>query len=324
MLRALFVAKVELMKKILVTGGYGFIGARVVKHLRQKGLEVVILEHPAAPVRSDLADVQVIRADIADENSMSGARLKGIDAVLHFAAQSSGPRSFSIPVLDVKLNVLGTVNTINWCEVNQVDRLVIASSFVVYGDHPEREALDESVACWPKSVYATSKLAAENMLLSLAQPKGIRWNALRMFNVYGPGQDITKPDQGVVGIFMNMLIHSDRIQIKGSLDRFRDLIYIDDVIQGWDLCLHGTAYNRSFNLGTGDRTTYDSLIRSLARIMGKTDRLQIEELPGTPGDMKGCIADITNIKNALDYKPQYNLAEGLRQMWDWVNASKGI
>jgi UDP-glucose 4-epimerase len=308
------------MKKVLVTGGFGFVGARLVRHLVSKGIEVVVLEHPSTAVPAGLEKLQVVRADIVDESSMAAAKVPGVDAVAHLAAQSSGPRSFSIPVLDVKLNVIGTINTINWCVENQVDRMVFASSFVVYGDHADRETLDESVPCKPKSVYATSKLACEHMLVSYAQPKGVRWNALRMFNVYGAGQDITKPDQGVVGIFMNMLRQKDEVQVKGTLDRFRDLIYIDDVIPGWDRCLHGDAYNQVFNLGTGDRSTFEGLIRAIAQVMGKADRLRIQQLEGTPGDLKGCVADLTRIRQALGYEPQYRLERGLKVMWDWVQS----
>jgi UDP-glucose 4-epimerase len=308
-----------MMKKVLVTGGFGFVGARLVRHLRGKGLEVIVMEHPAATAPVDLRTVQVMRADIADEGSMSGARLPGVDAVLHLAAQSSGPRSFTIPVIDVKLNVLGTVNTINWCIENQVDRLLFASSCVVYGDHPDREALDETVPCRPKSVYAGSKLAGEHLLMNYAQPKGVRWNALRMFNVYGPGQDITKPEQGVVGIFMNMLRQRDEVEVKGSLDRFRDLICIDDVVQGWDRCLYGGAFNQPFNLGTGSKTTFRELIQGLANVMGKGDRVKITEREGVPGDMQGCIADLQRVTKALGYVPQVSLENGLRQMWAWVN-----
>jgi UDP-glucose 4-epimerase len=200
--------------------------------------------------------------------------------------------------------------------------LIFASSFVVYGDHADRERLDENTPCRPKSVYATSKLACEHLLMNYAQPKGVRWNALRMFNVYGPGQDITKPDQGVVGIFMNMLRRSDVVQIKGSLARFRDLIFIDDVIQGWERCLQGHAYNQAFNLGTGEKTTYDELIRSLALVMDKGKRLRIEALPGTPGDMNGCVADVTRIQQVLGYASQVRLAEGLQTMWKWVEATE--
>jgi UDP-glucose 4-epimerase len=310
------------MNKLLVTGGFGFIGSQLVRHLRAQGLEVAVMEHPGAAAQADLADVQVLRADITDEESLARAKLDGVDAVLHLAAQSSGPRSFSVPVLDVKLNVLGTLNTINWCLENGIDRLLFASSFVVYGDHPDREALDEDVPCRPKSVYATSKLACEHLLANYAQPKGIRWNALRMFNVYGPGQDITKPDQGVVGIFMNMLLQRDVVQVKGSMDRFRDLIFIDDVIQGWERCLRASAYNQVFNLGTGQRTTFEGLIRSLARVMGKSERLRIEESAGTPGDMKGCVADLSRIAGALGYAPQFPLLAGLEQMWSWVDGNR--
>ena len=247
------------MKKVLVTGGFGFVGARIIAQLRSRGLEVVVLEHPAAQVPRGMEDLQVLRADIADEGSLGAVKLPGVDAVLHLAAQSSGPRSFSIPLVDVRLNIVGTLNTINWCVDNQVDRLLFASSFVIYGDHPQIEALHEDTPCRPKSVYATSKLACEHLLMNYAQPKGIRWNALRMFNVYGPGQDITKPDQGVVGIFMNMLLQKDDVQVKGRLDRFRDLIFIDDVVQGWDRCLQSNAFNQAFNLGTGDKTTFENL-----------------------------------------------------------------
>jgi UDP-glucose 4-epimerase len=309
------------MRKILVTGGFGFVGARMVRHFRNRGLEVMVLEHPSAVAPAGLDDVQIVRADITDEASLAAVKVARVDAVLHLAAQSSGPRSFSIPVVDVKLNILGTLNTINWCVDNQIDRLIFASSFVVYGDHPDRERLDENTPCRPKSVYATSKLACEHLLMNYAQPKGVRWNALRMFNVYGPGQDITKPDQGVVGIFMNMLRQSDVVQVKGSLARFRDLICIDDVIQGWERCLMSQAYNQAFNLGTGEMTTFEELIRMLALVMDKSERLRIEELPGTPGDMNGCVADLTRIRQAFGYAPRIPIAEGLRTMWQWVEGN---
>ncbi len=305
------------MKKVLITGGFGFVGSAMVRRLRASGLEVVVMEHPAASVPGDLADVQVLRADITEEAYLAAAPLAGAEGVLHFAAQSSGPRSFSIPVMDVKLNILGTLNVINWCIDNHVDRLIFASSFVVYGDHPDRELLDETVPCRPKSVYATSKLAGEHLLMTYAQPKGIRWNALRMFNVYGPGQDISKPDQGLVGIFMNMLMQGDVVQVKGRLDRFRDLIFIGDVVHGWERCLHGSVYNQVFNLGTGEKTTFESLIRALAKVMGRGDRIRIEELAGTPGDMQGCVADLARIRQ-LGFTPVCCLADGLSEMWKWV------
>lgn len=306
------------MKKILITGGFGFIGARFVKHFQSKNIEVVVMEHPASKKPDNFPECEIVRGDITERTFIDTVKVENVDAVLHLAAQSSGPRSFSIPETDIKINILGTLNTIDWCIANKIDRFLFASSFVIYGDHPDKEALDEKTYYLPKSVYATSKLACEHLLTTYAQVKGIRWNALRMFNVYGPGQDITKGDQGVVGIFMNMLLKQDTVQVKGRLDRFRDLIHVDDVIQGWDLCLFSDVYNESYNLGSGSKTTYKDLIESLAKAMGKIETLQIEELPGTPGDMMGCYADITKIKSQLHFSPKYDVETGIKDMYDWV------
>lgn len=307
-----------MINRIVITGGFGFIGARFVKHFQAKNIEVIVLEHPLSKIPDDFPECEILRGDITEREFIDSVKVEGIDAVLHLAAQSSGPKSFSIPEVDIKINILGTLNTIDWCLANNIDRFLFASSFVIYGDHPDKEALDEKTNCLPKSVYATSKLACEHLLTTYAQLKGIKWNALRMFNVYGPGQDITKADQGVVGIFMNMLLKQDVVQVKGSLDRFRDLVHVDDVIQGWDLCLHSEIYNESYNLGSGTKTTYRDLIVSLAKVIGKEETLKLEELPGTPGDMMGCYADITKIKKNINYNPKYNLIEGIKDMYHWV------
>jgi UDP-glucose 4-epimerase len=304
--------------RIVITGGFGFVGARLTRHFLSKGCEVTIFEHPDSVMPADFPPCEVIRGDITDEKSLERLKVSSQDALLHLAAQSSGPRSFSIPVIDVKVNILGTLNIINWCLANEIPRILFASSFVIYGDHPELEAIHEDVPCLPKSVYATSKLACEHLLKNYAELKGLKWNALRMFNVYGPGQDISRPDQGVAGIFMNMLMKQNAIQIKGSLDRFRDLVFIDDVISAWDLCLHSRIYNTAYNLGCGNKITFRELISTLIDVMQLGPHVRIEELPGTPGDMMGCYADLTRIKTDLGYQPQNSLKQGLSKMWSWV------
>ena len=115
-----------------------------------------------------------------------------------------------------------------------------------------------------------------------------------------------------------MLLNQDTVQVKGSLQRFRDLIHVDDVIQGWDLCLHSDIYNQSYNLGSGYKTTFYELIMAIAKALGKEDSVKIEELPGTPGDIMGCYADISKIKKDLGFSPKFKLEDGITNMFDWV------
>jgi UDP-glucose 4-epimerase len=103
-----------LYKKVLITGGFGFVGARLAKHLDEKGIEVVILEQASVSVPTGMEKFAVVTADITEKESMQKVRLSEVDAVLHLAAQSSGPRSFSVPHLDINLNIIGTLNVIDF------------------------------------------------------------------------------------------------------------------------------------------------------------------------------------------------------------------
>ena len=302
------------MKKILITGGFGFIGSSLVNHFQNKGFDIVILDYKKSEPKKNLKNIQIIKADISDENQINKIKVKNVDAVLHLAGQPSGPKSFSIPIIDIRLNLIGTTNIINFCENNYIKKIIFASSFVVYGNQ-DKEILKENDHCIPRSVYATSKLSAEYMLKNYAQKKNINWNVLRMFNVYGPGQDITKPDQGLVGIFMNMLKKTNIVEVKGSLERFRDIVNIADVVQAWDLCLENNCNNEIFNLGTGSKTTFKQLILTLAKVMEKGKNLKILEKGKTIGDLKGCVASLEKIKNKLNYQPKISLEAGLKEMW---------
>ena len=306
------------MNKIIVTGGYGFIASRLVLHFSKLGFEVIIIEHPESICPDHLKEYEVIKHDITSSNIIDDTRMNSCDVLLHLAAQSSGPRSFSIPSDDIKINILGTLNIIDNMKKYKIPRIIFASSFVIYGDKEGREIISEKDECLPKSVYAGSKLAAEHLLQNYAQPNGIKWNALRMFNVYGPGQDITKKDQGLVGIFMNMLLESNEVEVKGRLDRFRDLVYIDDVIQGWEACLNSGKANKAYNLGSGKKVQFAELIKNLAKALGKFDKLKITELPGSPGDMLGCIANIDSLKQDTSYNPKTEILEGIEKMYQSI------
>lgn len=309
--------------RIAVTGGYGFIGSRLVKRLLNDGHEVFILDNMSTPVVDDLA-TETICCDITNKVSLERARLDNIDLLLHLAAQSSPFVAFNEPQLDVNINVIGTLNMIDWCRSNNVPRFIYASSFTAYGDHHKCERLNEEMHDKPKSVYGLSKKTSEQMLRIYAEPHDIAWNALRMFNVYGPGQDISRTDQGMVSIFLGMLQNQNHLGIKGSLKRFRDFVYIDDVIEGWMCCInnqHPAFDNRSYNLGSGNKTYIDELLDTLIYATGKSGQVTYAEEGTTPGDILGCYADISNLKSDLGYVPQWSLDEGVKEMVNWVNSN---
>ncbi len=306
--------------KIAITGGFGYIGSRLVERLVGQGHEVLILDNLSTSVTRERYGADYRQCDITDADSLARVDARGFDVLMHLAAQSSGAFSFEHPEEDIRINVIGTLNMIDWCRRNGIPRILFASSFTVYGDQPGFEQLSEQMPCKPKAVYALSKHTCENLLRIYAEPHGIAWNALRMFNVYGPGQDLGRADQGMVSIFLGMLREGDYVGVKGSLDRFRDFIYIDDVLNGWECCLgndNPAFFNRVYNLGSGTRTSVGFLIRSIADAMGKGERAVIEEIGTTPGDILGCYADISAFRRELGYRPEWTLHQGLREMIAW-------
>ena len=232
------------------------------------------------------------------------------------AAQSSGPRSFSIPEVDINLNIIGTLNIIKFCKEKNIKHLIFASSFVVYGNsNSKKEKASENDPTNPESIYANSKLTCENLLRVYAQPLGIKWNVLRMFNIYGEGQDLNSTDQGIVGIFSGMIIKSNIITVNGKLDRFRDIVNIEDVARCWELCLIKKRYNQIFNLGTGKKTTIKKLIHQISHVLKKNKKIKINvNSNSAKGDILGCYADISKTKKLLNYKPLINLEDGLKKM----------
>ena len=303
------------IKKVIIIGGFGFIGKALIRKLAKKNLKIIIIEHPDIIVPKGFENFELVRCDITKTDEINKLTFKNIDAVLHLAAQSSGPRSFHIPYEDINLNIIGTLNIIHFCINNSIKRILFASTFAVYGDNDESidTPVNEKKPCNPKSIYANSKYFCENLLKNYAEAQGMYWNSLRMFNVYGPGQDITKTDQGVVGIFLNMLLKSKTVCVKGSLDRFRDLIYIEDVVDAWLKILFSNKINQVFNVGTGTKTNFRELIFTIANCLKISDPNVIEE-GGTPGDQKGCFADISKLRNLTNFEPNYNLKKGLNEM----------
>jgi UDP-glucose 4-epimerase len=224
--------------------------------------------------------------------------------------------SFDDPVADLHKNTVSTLNLIQYAISVGVQRFVYASSMSVYGNVPDAPiAEDEHVA--PLSCYGVGKLAAENYLAVFA--KQLSSVNMRMFNVYGPGQDMSNLRQGMVSIYLAQALANKHIVVKGSLERFRDFIFIDDVVEAWfrAATFDGVGGN-TINIGTGVRTTVAQVLETVkGHVVGTT----VEVTDPTPGDQNGIYADTARLRSVLQMNEFVGLAEGVRRFSEFVKTA---
>lgn len=298
---------------VLVTGVGGFIGAHVARRFLGAGHAVVGVDDFSSGYRGNVpAGVELIEGDLAEPATI--ARLpRDCGLILHLAGQSSGEISFDDPVSDLRKNTVSTLNLIRYGIAYGASRIIYASSMSAYGTVPDAP-VTEATACLPLSCYGVGKLAAEGYLRVYS--KQLPFVALRMFNVYGPGQDMKNLRQGMVSIYLAQALASGRVQVKGSLDRFRDFVYIDDVVEAWwQAAFRPEAAGLAINLGTGRRTTVGDL---LAALRGLVPGMNWYVEGATPGDQTGIYADVVRLRQVLGMESFTPLETGLGRFVEWA------
>lgn len=302
------------MDKILITGVAGFIGSHVAHRFLKEGYYVFGVDDlSSGKIENIPTGVDFIQGDLA--LAATTAKLpRDCSKILHLAGQSSGEISFDDPVADMAKNTLSTLNLIRFGIENRIERIVYASSMSVYGA-VENAPISEGRDCRPLSCYGVGKHAAEGYLRVYMNK--LPFVILRMFNVYGPGQDMSNLRQGMVSIYLAQALAKGRIEVKGSVERFRDLIYIDDVVEAWlRAATCSSALGRTFNVGTGIRTTVGELLDSICSLVpGSSYYIH----GATPGDQSGIYADITELNKCLSLNSFTSLDEGLRAFTNWAS-----
>ena len=296
------------MRPILVTGVAGFIGSHVARRLAANGQKVVGVDDLSMGHRSNVPrEIDFVEGDLS-KTATYDALPKEIDHVLHLAGQSSGEISFDDPVADLEKNTVSTLRLVDYVTRANASKVVYASSMSVYGDVPDGPIAEDHVAR-PLSCYGVGKLAAENYLKVFARRTPSL--SFRMFNVYGPGQDMSNLRQGMISIYVAQALANNHIVVKGSFDRFRDFVYVDDVVDAWELASRATLEGAQVvNLGTGVRTTVrDVLDMIVAAMPGVT----IEQSDPTPGDQMGIYCDNSRLKTVLGKRDFVTLGDGLQR-----------
>ncbi len=343
---------------VLVTGGAGFIGRHVVRALIDGGRRVRVLDALIPQVHGDRErpvdlhpEAELIRADVRDETAVRAA-VTGVDSVIHLAAEVGVGQSMYAVDRYVAVNDLGTAVLMQALIERPVRRVVVASSMSIYGeglyhdvegtpletvermppapgdgwdpvDRRGRPLVPVPTPEWKRpnlaSVYALTKYVQERLTLTLAPAYGMEGVALRLFNVYGPGQALSNPYTGVLAIFASRIANGARPLVFEDGRQRRDFVHVSDVARAFLLALdHPAAPGGVFNVASGRDRSIAEIGREIAAAMGRKD-IEPEIMHKTRiGDIRHCFADTGLARERLGFAAERDFREGLAELADWV------
>ena len=297
------------MKKYLITGGAGFIGSHLIKKLKKRKSKIFILDLKSKIFKNKkkLEGCTLISGNISNRKIFKKINSK-IDVVFHLAAKTSTAESQKKPLECIKTNINGTRNLCEWALKNKPKKIIFTSSMAVYGKISKN--VNERKKLKPISVYGNTKKIGEETLLKIKN-KGIQIIILRLFNVYGPQQDFLNLKQGMLSIYLYQIFKKQIVKVTGSLNRSRDLIFIDDVINALTLRFPKND-NIIANVGTGKPTKVIELIKKIfiqLKINFKLDK--IIKLREHRGDTFSSYAN-NNLLKSFSWTPKVSLQDGLK------------
>ena len=319
-------------RRVLVTGGAGFIGSNLVESLLSTGNEVICLDNFSTGMRKNIQGFidnkrfNLIEGDIRNYGDCEKA-VQNIDVVFHQAALGSVPRSIKDPISSADVNIGGFVKILFASKEAKVKRFIYAASSSTYGDHPDLPKVEDKIGK-PLSPYGITKYTDELFASNFAATYNIDVIGLRYFNVFGRRQDPNGAYAAVIPLFVKKLFSHEAPVINGDGSNSRDFTYIDNVIQANHLAAvtkNSAALNQIYNVAHGERTTLNELFDIIQKIAKKYDRT-IDDIkpvygPERSGDIPHSHASIEKARRLLDYAPTHNVAEGLEEAvkWFWQN-----
>ncbi|NLI14687.1 MAG: NAD-dependent epimerase/dehydratase family protein [candidate division Zixibacteria bacterium] len=294
--------------KALVTGGAGFIGSQVADALIENGHHVEIIDNLFTGRRENLPAKAVFHhLDIRSDEIHDVFARGGFDVMFHLAAQMDVRKSVADPAYDAQANILGGINLLQACKNTGVKKVIFSSTGgAIYGEQVEFPA-KENHPQNPCSPYGISKLAFEKYLQFYYSEYGLKYISLRYANVYGPRQR-GDGEAGVVAIFFERLLAGQKAVIYGDGEQTRDFTFVGDVVKANLAALEYSDIG-AFNVGTGIETNINELFDIIKEIVGSKQG-RIHE-PGKPGEQRRSVIDHTKINNAMGWKPQFTLRQGL-------------
>lgn len=301
-------------KRVLVTGGAGFIGSHIVDALIRRRIKTYVIDDLSNGKRSNLNPNATFY-----QMSITSPKLKSVvakmkpDAIVHAAAQQDVRVSVAKPQLDAKVNVMGTINLIEAGLACGVKKMVFLSTGGALYPASGRPPFKETVAPEPLSPYAIAKRAGELYFQFAHEVHGLPYVCLRLANVYGPRQD-TSSKGGVVSIFASRLFSGKPLVINGDGKKTRDYVYVADVVRAVKAALDRSAIG-IFNIGTGKETSVNTIFRQLRKLSGAD--VPERHGPEKPGEVMRSALNANLAKKVLGWEPKVPFNEGLKKTAAW-------
>jgi UDP-glucose 4-epimerase len=310
--------------RVVVTGGAGFIGANLCRHLGAAvGVhKVVALDDLSTGSRTNLdgSPVELVEGSILDPDLLDDV-IHGADAVVHLAARPSVPRSIEDPMATHTVNATGTMQVLEAVRRAGVPQIIVASSSSVYGASVELPK-SERLCARPLSPYAASKLATESYALAHAHAFGIGVLAVRLFNVFGPLQTAGHAYAAVIPTFIDAALRGEPLPVYGDGEQTRDFTYVGSVCSILTAAvLTGTRHDEPVNLAFGSRVRLLDLIATLEQLLSTP--LEREHRPARGGDVRDSQADTTRLRSLFPGLAPVDLADGLQTTIDWFRSADG-
>lgn len=322
-------------KKVLITGGAGFIGSHLAEYLLSKSCEVKVLDQYSSmgmrgwidTLPSDVrSGIEYIGSDIRDPFAVKGA-MKGIDIVFHLAALIAIPYSYTAPQSYVETNITGTLNVLQAARDLDIDRVIHTSTSEVYGS-AQYVPIDENHPLVGQSPYSASKIAADQLAISFHRSFELAVSVIRPFNTYGPRQSC----RAIIPTIITQILSGTKEIKLGSLEPTRDFSFVQDTVRGfWELSQESKTIGEVINIGSGFEISIGLLAKKISEIM-QADIVEITSDPQrirpNRSEVQRLFADVSKASETFNWKPEYGGHEGffrgLAKTVSWFQDKKNL